>query len=110
MRTTIVPPPTVNFDASTTALATAQQRLQRAFAELSASPNPTGPKAVAGVPKTKYITKREPVKNVATHRAAPPLNIAPPSGYALQAEAPSARMSLLETLKERLGQTKFKLN
>jgi len=58
-------PPSENFDPSTTAMESAQQRLQNALAELNASPNPTVPKAVGGVSKTKQIAKREPSITVA---------------------------------------------
>jgi hypothetical protein len=80
---TIVPPGE-NFDPSTIEMESAQQRLQDAFARLNASPNTAVPKAVGDVSKMKHIAKREPVKKVVTHRAAPPLNIAPAPTYIVQ--------------------------
>ncbi|MGY0571719.1 hypothetical protein ACTGJ9_012225 [Bradyrhizobium sp. RDM12] len=102
---TIVPP-SVIFDASTTAVEPAQQRSQVAFAEFNADPKPAASNADADI--RKHVARREPAKKVVAHRAAAPLNIAPAPAYIVQ--EPSTRMSLLETLKERLGQTLFKLN
>lgn len=108
---TIVPPPSIGSVPSIAAMESAQQRLQGAFAELDSSPSPTPPKAVAGVlAKTKSIAKREPAKKVVAHRAAQPLNIAPAPSYIVQARPRDTRMSLLETLKERLGQALFRFN
>lgn len=109
-----VVPPSENLDASTST-ASAQQRLQGAFAELAASSNPTVPKAVSEVTrievtKIKSTARREPAKKVVTRRATPPLNIPPAPTYGAQGSAPDTKMSLLETLKERLGQTLFKMN
>lgn len=101
-------PPSVTFDPSTIAVEPARQRSQVAFAELNANPKPAASNAVADVSKRKHVAKREPPKKVVAHRAAAPLNIAPAPTYIVQ--EPSTRMSLLETLKERLGQTLFKLN
>lgn len=102
---TIVPP-SATFDASTTAVEPARERPRVAFAELNANPKPAD--ADADISKRKHVAKREPAKKVVAHRAAAPLNIAPAPTYIVQ--EPSTRMSLLETLKERLGQTLFKLN
>src|SRR5207247_2615440 len=94
--------------ATTTAVEPARQRSQVAFAELNANPKPAASNADADVSKRKHVSKREPAKKVVAHRAAAPLNIAPAPTYIVQ--EPRTRMSLLETLKERLGQTLFKLN
>ena len=63
----------------------------------------------ARVPKQR-LAKREPEKKVAAHRAAPPVNSASTSKNREQAAAPVTRLSLLDILKDRFGQTLFKLN
>lgn len=104
---TIVPP-SATFDASTTAVEPARERPRIAFAELNANPKPAASNTDADISKRKHVAKREPAKKVVAHRAAAPLNITPAPTYIVQ--EPSTRMSLLETLKERLGQSLFKLN
>jgi hypothetical protein len=74
------------------------------------APKPTTPTAGEGVPKKPSVVKREPVKKVATHRAAPPVNNASTPKNREQAAAPVTGLSLLEILKERFEQTLFKLN
>ena len=64
----------------------------------------------AGIPKKQRLAKKEVVKKVAAHRAAPPVNNAPKSKSTEQAAAPVARLSLLDILKDRFGQNLFKLN
>ncbi|MCK1739566.1 hypothetical protein IVA80_01425 [Bradyrhizobium sp. 139] len=106
---TIVPPS--NISASPLAMSVqSAQLLQSAFAEVEVSANPAAPKLGGEVPKPKHTAKRDPAKNVANHRAAKPLNIVPVPAAGAQVTAPDTRMSFLETLKERLGQTFFKLN
>jgi hypothetical protein len=73
-------------------------------------PKPTTPTAGDGVPKKPSVVKREPVKKVAAHRAAPPANNVSTSKDREQAEAPVTRLSLLDILKDRFGQNLFKLN
>lgn len=103
--------PTVTPPSQPTTTDFAQQRLQRSFAELNAIPISVAPKAIAEViAKTKPAAKREAKKKVVTHRAAPPLTIAPAPTHIVPAAPPDTRMSFLETLKERLGQTIFKFN
>jgi hypothetical protein len=74
------------------------------------APKPTTPTAGDGVPKKPGVAKREPVKKVAAHRAAPPINNASISKNRQQAAAPVTRSSLLENFKERFEQNFFKLN
>jgi hypothetical protein len=74
------------------------------------APKPTTPTAGDGVPKKPSVVKREPVKKVAAHRAAPPANNVSTSKDREQAEAPVTRLSLLDILKDRFGQNLFKLN
>lgn len=98
---TIVPPLSINSAAPTTLVKTSQPRIQA---------DPAKPKTPGEVLKTKRIAKREAAKKVVAHRAAQPLNIAPAPTQIVQSPPPDARMSLLETLKERLSQALFKLN
>ncbi|WP_143274085.1 hypothetical protein [Bradyrhizobium canariense] len=95
-----------------TSIASAQsaQPLRSAFIDLDVSPKTAALKSSGEAPKPKLTAKREPAKNGSNHRAAKPLNIMPAPQPGLQATAPDSRMSLLETLKERLGQTFFRLN
>ncbi|TYL76758.1 hypothetical protein [Bradyrhizobium cytisi] len=103
---TILAPPSVSADPSISSEST-NRSPQSASAELDVSPIPAAPRSVGEVSKTKHIAKREPAKRVISHRPAQPLNIVPAG---VQGTAPDTRMSLLETLKERLGQTFFKVN
>jgi hypothetical protein len=58
---TIVPPPNA-------------ERWPLANSVETPAPKPTTPTAGEGVPKKPSVVKREPVKKVAAHRAAPPVN------------------------------------
>lgn len=107
---TIEVPPNINAIPSTTVMQSANQAVQSASAEHVVSPIPAAPRSVGEVSKKKRTAKREPAENVAKHRAAQPLNIVPAPTTGVQGTAPDTRMSLLETLKQRLGQTFFKLN
>jgi len=99
---TIVPPPSVpDF---------AERWPEAKIVETIPGPKPTTPTAGDGVPKKQSLVKREPVKRVVAHRAAPPVNNEPASNSREQAAAPVTRLSLLDILKERLGQNLFKLN
>ncbi len=98
---TIVPPPNVMDFAERWPLANSVE---------TPAPKPTTPTAGEGVPKKPRVVKREPVKKVAAHRAAPPANNASTSKNREQAAAPVTRLSLLEILKERFEQKLFKLN
>jgi hypothetical protein len=106
---TIAPPSNTNASPSIMSVQSAQP-LQSAFAELDVSANLAAPKLGGEVSKPKHTAKRDPPKNVANHRAAKPLNIVPVPATGAQVTAPDARMSFLKTLKERLGQTFFRLN
>jgi hypothetical protein len=84
--------------------------LQSAFSELEVARTPVTPKSGGEVLKPKHAAKGESGKKASNRRTAKPLNIIPAPATGAQAAAPDTRMSLLETLKERLGQTFFKLN
>jgi hypothetical protein len=98
---TIVPPPNVMDFAERWPLANSVE---------TPAPKPTTPTAGEGVPKKPSVVKREPVKKVAAHRAAPPANNASTSKNREQAAAPVTRLSLLEILKERFERNLFKLD
>jgi hypothetical protein len=106
---TIVPPSNIGPSTSMTSVQSAQP-VRSAFAEFDASPNTAAPNSSGEVTKPKLTAKREPAKNGSNHRAAKPLNIVPAPPTGVQVTSPDTRMSLLETLKERLGQTFFRLN
>ena len=71
---------------------------------------PTTLTAGEEVPKKPSLVKRQPVKKVAAHRAAPPVNNDSTSKSREQTAAPVIRLSLLEILKEQFEQNLFKLN
>jgi hypothetical protein len=106
---TIVAPSNISPSTSMTSVQSAQP-LQGAFSELDVAPKPVTPKSGGEVLKPKHAAKGESAKKVSNRRAAKPLNIIPVPATGAQVAAPDTRMSLLETLKERLGQTFFKLN
>ena len=99
---TIVPPPIVMDFAERWPVAE--------VVETNSIPKPTTTTTGDRVSKKQGLVKREPVKKIATHRAAPPVNSASASNYREQATAPVTRLSLLDILKERFGQNLFKLN
>jgi hypothetical protein len=99
---TIVPPP-IMMDF-------AERWPEAEVVETNSIPKPTTPTTGARVSKKQGLVKREPVKKVAAHRAAPPANNASTPSYREQATAPVTRLSLLDILKERFGQNFFKLN
>ena len=98
---TIVPPPNVMDFA---------ERWPVANSVETPALKPTTPTAGEGVPKKPSVVKREPVKKVAAHRAAPPANNASTFKNREQAAAPVTRLSLLEILKERFERNLFKLD
>jgi hypothetical protein len=106
---TIVAPSNISPSTSMTSVQSARP-LQSAFSELDVARKPVTPKSGGEVLKSKHTAKGESAKKVSHRRAAKPLNIIPAPATGAQAAAPDTRMSLLETLKERLGQTFFKLN
>jgi hypothetical protein len=99
---TIVPPPIV--------MDFAERWPVSKVVETNFGAKPTTPTTSDGVPKKQSLVKHEPVKKVAAHRAAPPVNNASASDHREEAAAPVTRLSLLEILKERFGQNLFKLN
>jgi hypothetical protein len=106
---TIVAPSNIGPFASITSVQSAQPLLS-AFSEPDVGPKPVTPKSGGEVLKPKHAAKAESAKKVSSRRAAKPLNIIPVPATGAQVSAPDTRLSLLETLKERLGQTFFKLN
>jgi hypothetical protein len=106
---TIVAPSNISPSTSMTSVQSAQP-LQGAFSELDVAPKPVTPKSGGEVLKPKHAAKGESAKKVSNRRAAKPLNIIPEPAAGAQVAAPDTRLSLLETLKERLEQTFFKLN
>jgi hypothetical protein len=100
---TIVPPPT--------ALEFAERWPEEIKAvEAAPLPRPSILNAGDGAPKTKKLAKREPLQKVAAHRPPVPVNGEPTNSDRVQAAAPVTRVSLLDIIKERLGQSLFKLN
>lgn len=98
---TIVPPPR--------AMEFAERPPQTTFGDMKPGPTPAIPSQGGGPSKKPTLAKRESSRVVVTHRAAPPLDINPVP-YGVQPAAPVTRMSLLDVLKERLGQSLFKLD
>ena len=95
---TIVPPPT------------ALEYAERWPEEAKPLPRPTTLNAGDGAPKTKKLAKSEPLKKVAARRPTAPVNDEQANSHRVQAAAPATRVSLLDIIKERLGQSPFKLN
>src|SRR3954451_11894087 len=96
--------------STSTTLVQSARPLQSAFSELDVAGKPVTPKSGGEVLKPKHAAKGESGKKASNRRTAKPLNIIPAPATGAQAAAPDTRLSLLETLKERLGQTFFKLN
>jgi len=103
---TIVPPPIVPEFAERWPVANSVE-ITGAIVENPGSKPTT---VSAGVPKKQRPAKKEVVKKVAAHRAAPSVNNASTSKIREQAAAPVTRLSLLDILKDRFGQNLFKLN
>ncbi|UFW42340.1 hypothetical protein [Bradyrhizobium sp. WSM471] len=106
---TIVAPSNISPSTSMTSVQSGRP-LQSAFSELDVAREPVTPKSGGEVLKPKHAAKGESAKKVSSRRAAKPLDIIPVPATRAQVAAPDTRLSLLETLKERLGQTFFKLN
>jgi hypothetical protein len=71
---------------------------------------PTIPAPVSDTPKKQQkAAKREPSKKVAVHRAAPKVKIELASNDKVQASPAETKVSLLDILKDELGQTQAKL-
>jgi hypothetical protein len=100
---TIVPPPT--------ALEFAERWPGEIRAvEATPLPRPTTLNAGDGTPKPKKLAKSEPLRKVAARRPMAPVNDEHANSYGVQAAVPVTRVSLLDMIKERLGQSPFKLN
>jgi hypothetical protein len=100
---TIVPPPTeLEFT----------ERWPEEIKAVEPKPLPRPPilSAGDGAAKTKKLAKREPLQKVAARRPPVPVNGEPTNSDRVQAAAPVTRVSLLDIIKERLGQSLFKLN
>jgi hypothetical protein len=99
---TIIPPPTV--------LDFVERWPQATVAVVSPIANPATPAPVSEAPKKQQnAAKREPSKKGAVHRAAPKLTIESASNDTVQASPAETRLSLLDILKDGLGQTQAKL-
>jgi hypothetical protein len=101
---TIVPPPTALEFA---------QRWPEEIKAAEAKPLPRPPilNAGDGAAKANKLARREPpLQKVAAHRPPVPVSGEPANSYRVPAAAPVTRVSLLDIIKERLGQSLFKLN
>jgi hypothetical protein len=97
---TIVPPPSV--------LEFAERWPQETVAHVAPVSKPVTPTPVSET-KKQNPAKREPLKKVAVHRAAPKANIESAGNDTVPASPAVTSPSLLDTLKEGWGQTKAKL-
>jgi hypothetical protein len=76
-------------------------------AEAQPVPKPAAPNVAVAAPKTRQTA----LKKVATRRPAAPVSDEHANSHRVQvAAAPVTRLSLLDIIKERLGQSPFKLN
>jgi hypothetical protein len=98
---TIVPPPSV--------LDFAERWPQETVADVGPFSKLVTPTPVSEVSKKQNLAKREPSKKVAVHRAAPKVNIESARNDREPASPAVTRLSLLDILKEGLGQTRAKL-
>ena len=100
---TIVPPPTALEFA---------ERWPEGIKVVGAKPLPRPTTLNAGddAPKPKKLAKRELPKKLAAHRPTMPANDEHGNDYRVQAATPVTRVSLLGIIKERFGQSPFKLN
>jgi hypothetical protein len=100
---TIVPPPTT--------LEFAERWPEEIKAvEAKPLPRPTILNAGDGAAKATKLAKSEPRQKVAARRPPVPMNGEHANSERVQAAAPVTRVSLLDIIKERLGQSLFKLN
>lgn len=99
---TIVPPPSV--------LSFAERWPQATVAvDVAPVPRPATPPPSSDLSKIQDPAKREPSKKVAVHRAAPRVNIEAARNDTVPASPAVTRLSLLDVLKEGLGQTQARL-
>jgi hypothetical protein len=98
---TMVSPPSV--------LGFAERWPQATVADVNPVPSPATPAAVSDVSTKQNFTKREHSKKVAGHHAVPKANIEPTRNDRVPTTSAVTRLSVLDILKERLGQTQAKL-
>ena len=98
---TIAPPPS--------ALEFTERWPQETVADLSLVPKPATPPPVSDVSTKQKITKRERSKKVAGHRAEPKANSELARNDKVATSPAATRSSLLDILKEGVGQTQAKL-
>ena len=98
---TIAPPPS--------ALEFTERWPQETVADLSLVPKPATPPPVSDVSTKQKITKRERSKKVAGHRAEPKANSELARNEKVATSPAATRSSLLDILKEGVGQTQAKL-
>jgi hypothetical protein len=98
---TIVPPPS--------ALEFAERWPQETVADFNPVPKPASPALVSDVSTKQQIAKRERSKKVAAHLAKPKANIETARNDKVPTSPTVTRPSLLDTLKEGVGQTQAKL-
>jgi hypothetical protein len=98
---TIVPPPNV--------LEFAERWPQAPVADVNPVPKPATPAPVNDVSTKQSFAKRERSKKVAVHRSVPKANIEPTKNDKVPTTSTVTGLSLLDTLKEGLGQTQAKL-
>jgi hypothetical protein len=98
---TIVSPPS--------ALEFAERWPQATVADVSPVPEPASPAPVSNVSTKQNLAKRERSKKVDFHRAVPKANIEPTRNGNAPTTSAVTRLSLLDILKEGLGQTQAKL-
>jgi hypothetical protein len=97
----IVSPPNV--------LEFAERWPQATVADVNSAPKPATPAAVSDVSTKQNFAKRERSKKVAVHRALPKANIEPTRNDKVPTTSAVTRLSLLDVLKEGVGQTQAKL-
>ena len=98
---TIVPP--------TSVLEFAERWPQDTIPDAKPVATPATSTIASDVPKKQNPAKREPPKKVSVHRAAPKVNIESASNDKVPASPAKTRLSLLEMLKDGLGQAQAKL-
>ncbi len=91
------------------ALGFAERWPQAIVAEVNPVPEPAIPAPVNNVSTKQHLAKRERSKKVAVHRAVPKANIEPTRNDKMPTTSAVTRLSLLDMLKEGLGQTQAKL-
>jgi len=98
---TIVPPMSV--------VESAERWPQETIPDAKPVATPATSTIASDVPKKQNSAKREPPKKVSVHRATPKVNIESVSNDKPPSSPSKTRLSLLEMLKDGLGQTQAKL-